>query len=418
MFNMTAFFDSTPEGGNQAMLVLGMLMTSLVGMASNIGRSLLDNLYRIFFFRFNLDESHVDSPNFEINEGVYKMILENRSRLLQGWSARLARSDFCEPGKEIKGHQFSITTGGIYFWIGWQFYYAEYEMKGNRWWPQNKMDIYGFRWSSWKLIEFLDQLSRDKNRCIKWTWRCSRDRDGEKWSPGIGRDRDISILYYLPTPDSEAVIREVERYYQTRQNENLHPLIKQTNVAKFLLYGPPGTGKTDLVKWIAFQKKAPLYVITQEVLDSSNFSKMIQTLPDDVVLLFDDIDMDILKEKDDPPEKERGREGSNLKAVIKSVMEGTVTLPAGCLYFITCNNTELDQEITSRFTPFYIGHAKNDWRKRLFSELFEGKTHKLLDKLEKKDISQRTFTRALAQSYVPNNPGKTASKLVKKFSDK
>ena len=420
MFNTTAIFEEYGGNGNQMMIVVGMLMTSVMTSMSGFGRSLLDNLYRVCFFHLHMDESREDSPQFTVSEGLYKKILQNRSCLLQGWKARLIKSDFESSGTSgtsISGHQFSITPGGVFFWIGWQLYYAEYNMSGNNWWPQNKMDIYGFRWSSWNLVRFMKNLSDEKEKRVKWNWRYGRDDDA-KWNPGVGRDRYFTKPYYMVTSDSQRVIDEVDRYTHARKSMDDHLLIKQANIGRFLLYGPPGTGKTTLVKKIAYEKGYDLYVATQDELNDRSFKKMIETLPPNSILLLDDIDLDILKKEEVVPENGR-RRGSNLKAVMKSVMEGTTTLPDDCLYFISCNNTVLDPEITSRFSPFPLGFSGNEWRKKVFSDLFEGGTQRSLNLIETHlrlhEISQREFSRVLARSYEKNNPFRTANNILKEF---
>lgn len=425
MFNTTSIFleENSAYDGNQMMIVLGMIMTSIMtsfsGIISNLGRSLLNNLYQIFFFYFQLDESTTNAPSFIINEGVYKMVLENRSRILQGWNVRLVQNDSSEnnQGKEINNHHFEITSGGIYFWIGWHLYYADYNMGGNRWWPENKMFIYGFRWSSWNLVRALNKISQKKERCVKWTWQYCRDRDGSKWTPGVGRDRYFSNPHYIETPDSKKVTEEIDRYISVLEKNNFPSFIKQSNGGKYILHGKHGTGKTTLVKKIAYEQKMDIYVVTQDVLSDKWFSRMIETLPSRSVLLFDDIDLNILnhEEEIENQKMKKNNNRENLKSVMKTVMDGTVNLPNDCLYFISSNNEELDPDITSRFTPFYMGLAGNDWRKKIFSEIFNGKNSALLEKLEGYEISQRSFSRSMARAYVHGNPYKTVNNLLKEY---
>ena len=214
----------------------------------------------------------------------------------------------------------------------------------------------------------MNSLATKPERLIKYQWTFGRD-DVHLWKPGKGRNKYITEPVYIPTPDGDHVLEEVDRCVEAWKKNN-NPFIKQCNKSCFLLWGPHGTFKTSLVKLIACKYLMNLAVITQHELHEDTFRRMMECLDPGSIVLFDDIDLDMFKDNDDEDDddelirsKGRGRNGRRwgrgMKSVMKTVMDGTVNLPDKCLFFICCNNTELDIDIKSRFTPHHLGSSRS-----------------------------------------------------------
>lgn len=392
----------------QMLFLVGSIVTAASGMIINFGRSLLDNMFSILFIQLTLDEDSQDSAESGVVENMYHHILKNQSRL-QGWKSRMIKTD--SRSEEIKNHSFTLPEGGYLFWIGWHPFYTWYKPGGKNYWSKSNLDIFGLRISKWKLFSLLNEMIQKPDQILKYQWTFGTD-DIQLWKPGRGRNKYVSKPIYIPTEDTEKVLRDVEKCIEAWE-KNDNPFIKQCNKSCFLLWGPHGTFKTSLVKLIAHQYKMDLHVITQNELHEETFSRMMESLEPNRIVLIDDIDLSIfndVEEEEVTVSKGRGRNGRRwgrgMKAVIKSVMDGTVTLPERCFFFICCNNTELDTDINSRFTPYFLGYADREWRKQLFGSVFPDCPEKLKqrfsDLYENCSKSQREITKDLARYHTPD----------------
>lgn len=402
---MTSVLNDISTTGN------GWMMLGLGTVFAGLGRYLIDHLCSLIFFSLLVDQDKNDSVETIITDKLYKHIIDNQSKL-QGWKVRISKKEFdntiCE---EVKNHQFTLPEGGILFWVGWHIFYAYYNPGNGGYWSCSHLSIYGFRWSRKTLINLVDRSSFSEQKSIKYQWTYGKD-DSQLWKPGKGRNKFVQKPIYIPTPDADRVLEEVDRCVKA-WDEKSHPMADQCNKGCFLLWGPPGTFKTSLVKYITCARGSDLYVINPSDL-RGNFHQMMETLPVDSVVIFDDIDMDIFnpdKNIDfdiDPRNRRRMRENMDIKATLKTVMDGTVNLPERCLFFICCNNTEFDPAIASRFTPFYMGYGPRSWKELLFDTFFPNQKlgSKFADLYEGKEISQREITRTLTRC-CSSDPEKT-----------
>lgn len=397
----------------QMLFLIGSVATAASGMILNLGRSLTDYMFSILFLQLTLDEDSHDSAEPGVVEKMYRHILDNQSRL-QGWKSRMIKASVFEKRKpEIQNHSFTLPEGGYLFWIGWHPFYTWYTPGGKNWWSKSQLTIYGLRISKGSIFRLINGMIHKTDQILKYRWVLGTD-DNQLWKPGRGRNKCVSKPIYIPTPDTERVLRDVERCMEAWKKQD-NPFIKQWNKSCFLLWGPHGTFKTSLVKLIAHQYKMDMHVITQDELHEDTFSRMMESLESDRVVLIDDIDLSMFNDTEGEEEvtlsKGRGRRGRRwgrgMKAVIKSVMDGTVTLPDRCFFFICCNNTKLDPDINSRFTPYYLGYADQGWRKKLFELVFPGCSEELKQKFselyeisEDAEKSQREITQELARHHT------------------
>lgn len=399
----------------QMLFLIGSVATAASGMILSFGRSLLDNMFSILFLQLTLDEDSQDSAEQGVVEKMYQHILGNQSRL-QGWKSRLIKAGVFEvKSSDIHNHTFTLPEGGYLFWIGWHPFYTWYTPGGKNYWSKSKLDIFGFRISKYALFRLINGMIQKPDQIVKYRWTYGTD-DIQLWKPGRGRNKYVSKPIYIPTQDTERVLKDVQKCVEAWKKED-NAFIKQCNKSCFLLWGPHGTFKTSLVKLISHRYRMDLHVITQNELHEETFSRMMESLESDRIVLIDDIDLSMFKDTEDDElttSKGKGRNGRRwgrgMKAVIKSVMDGTVTLPNRCFFFICCNNTELDADINSRFTPYYLGYADDGWRKELFGSVFSNCSEELKQRYsdlyqlntEGSKLSQREIARDLARYHTPD----------------
>ena len=425
MFNSTIF--STEEGSilgsGHLMLIIGTLATTMSGFVINLVRSITGYVYNMLFSSIYLDDGKDDSPISGVTEGLYRHIIKNRTRF-QGWNVRLAKKDFGHDEGEIEDHHFDLPSGSVLFWSwskgSWfpHLYYAYFE-RGKGWWQTSSMTLIFLRISSGDAIRMLDSFSKDKgDGLVNHVWGYP-DRDNDpKWFPDKGRDRKIDKPVYIPTPDTEAVLERIKLSAESWNIENKS--VAAFNAGRFLFYGPHGTYKTTLVRHIAHLYGMNIYTVTQNELGVNSLRKMVATLPDRSILLFDDIDLTIL----DAPQPEtitierHERKGIDLKPVMKSVFGGTTKFPPQSFIFMTTNSEKLPKAITSRFIPFYLGHAPPKWNREIFLHMCPGadeQADKFMTDMGETKISQRIITESLAVSYASSkcDPQETLDSALK-----
>lgn len=432
MFNSTFFGTASDEGSvfnSQMMLIFGAMATSMSGVVTNLFRSITGYIYEMLFSFIHLDEDKEDSPEFSVTEGLYKHILKNRTRF-QGWNVRLARQVLFSEDGDVSKHEFVLPTGGVLFWNwgegSWfpHLYYASYERAGKGWWQTSNMTLIFLRISCGDAIRILDRFSRKEVVLSNYIWGYTGHDDNPKWTPDKGRDRKIVKPVYIPTPDTEAVLKRVQLSIDSWKHENAS--VQAFNAGRYLLHGPHGTYKTTLVRHIAHLYRMNIYIVTQEELGTKSLRKMVASLPERSILLFDDIDLSILdppKETSDIVEidqdgrRSRGR-GRDLTPVLKSVFGGTTKFPPGCLIFITTNSKKIPKAITSRFLQFYLGYAPSEWNRKIFLHMCpnaEEQAKDFMRRMGDRKISQRKITESLAVSYASSegDPRKILEQTLK-----
>lgn len=416
MFNITSTIEQvTGNGGNGGglFLILGAVATSMSGTITSAIYSVLGYIYTMSFSSIQLDEEEDDSADFVITEGLYEHILNHRSSF-QGWNIRMAKNSFGVEKSDIHNHRFVLQNGNVLFWnwSGWfpHLYYAEYTRGGKGWWQTSSLMIKFLRISGWDIIRLLEEKSKntDEKHPINYAWALFGNGDNFKWTPDKCREKYVQNPPYISTPDIESVLERADMSIKSWTIENEY--VKAFNAGRYILYGPPGTGKTSIPRLLAWKYGMNIYRITQHELHADTLKKMVASLPENSILLFDDLDLSILDEKDEDDQNKdtrsrRRARGRDLKSVIKSVFGGTVIFPPGCLVFITTNDEKLDISITSRFIPFYIGYAPSEWYRKIFqfvckedtkgvySEMFQ-------EQIGESKISQRIVTESLAVSYA------------------
>lgn len=131
-------------------------------------------------------------------------------------------------------------------------------------------------------IEKLEFLIPE-NKLIKYVWHDSY----WKYCNGFKR-RKLDTLY-LPDSYKNRVINEIERFYNSDSTIYESLCIPERKV--FLFWGIPGSGKTTFIRAIAsqFNKNIAIVKNTNDM-DDAALESMIEELPRNSIILFEDID--------------------------------------------------------------------------------------------------------------------------------
>jgi chaperone BCS1 len=139
-----------------------------------------------------------------------------------------------------------------------------------------------------KLQEFLYEIEKleflvPENKLIKYIWRNSY----WKYCNGFKR-RNLDTLY-LPKKDKDLIINEIEHFFNNNTEIYNNLCIPERKV--FLFWGIPGSGKTTFIRSIAshFNKNIAIVKNSNDI-DDNSLENMIEELPKNSIILFEDID--------------------------------------------------------------------------------------------------------------------------------
>ena len=123
-----------------------------------------------------------------------------------------------------------------------------------------------------------------ENKLIKYSWKDTY------WKYcGSFKKRNINTLY-LPETIKNCILKEIDSFLN-KDNEFYHKLCLPRRKI-FLFWGLPGTGKTTFIRSIAsmFNKNIAIIKNTFDI-DDGSLEVMIEELPKDSIVLFEDIDV-------------------------------------------------------------------------------------------------------------------------------
>lgn len=104
----------------------------------------------------------------------------------------------------------------------------------------------------------------------------------------------------------------------------------------YLLYGPPGSGKSSTILALASELRMPVYILdlTASGMSDSKLVKLMQTIPENSIVLIEDVDSAFTK-RDDTTEKASKITFSGLLNALDGILAGE-----GRILFMTTNHRE------------------------------------------------------------------------------
>lgn len=156
--------------------------------------------------------------------------------------------------------------------------------------------------------------------------------------------RGLSTLY-LPKQSKESLFDDVENFYNNADICNFYKMMNIPQTRIYLFYGYPGTGKTTTSFVIA--SKLNLNICTLDFtnkIDDTVFRKCVKDLPDDSLLLLEDIDHLFCPKK----EHDEARHSITFSGLL-NIIDG-ISKVRKLICVITCNNIKaLDKTLLRRF---------------------------------------------------------------------
>jgi chaperone BCS1 len=167
----------------------------------------------------------------------------------------------------------------------WVWFYRSDDTKGR---SQRRVESLTFRTigrDQSLLKQFVDEVvacHHRKRRMASYLYLYDEGWDYvEAYSPRLLE----SVL--LKPGEKEHLVRDLERFRVSR------PRYRRLGVPYhrgYLLYGPPGTGKTSLVSAIGAKSGMSIYVVNLSELNDRTLKKAMNSVPENSVILFEDID--------------------------------------------------------------------------------------------------------------------------------
>jgi chaperone BCS1 len=167
----------------------------------------------------------------------------------------------------------------------WVWFYRSDDTKGR---SQRRVESLTFRTigrDQSLLKQFVDEVvacHHRKRRMASYLYLYDEGWDYvEAYSPRLLE----SVL--LKPGEKEHLVRDLERFRASR------PRYRRLGVPYhrgYLLYGPPGTGKTSLVSAIGAKFGMSIYVVNLSELNDRTLKKAMNSVPENSVILFEDID--------------------------------------------------------------------------------------------------------------------------------
>ncbi len=196
----------------------------------------------------------------------------------------------------------------------------------------------------------------------------------------------------------------------------------RAGVNKFLFEGPPGTGKTETAKQIARILERELYVVDFDLIidsklgqTSKNISALFSELqripsPDNVIVLFDEIDAIAIDRINSNDIREMGRATSAVLKGLDSISDDIIIIATTNLY------SAFDKALIRRFDST-INFSQ--YRKEDLIEIAERMLNKFLNKFKYAGRNMRLFKKILSFSTELPYPGelKNLIKTSLAFSD-
>jgi len=232
------------------------------------------------------------------------------------------------------------------------------------------------------------------------------------------RKRDINTVH-INKKSKEKIINHIENFIK-RENWYLkNGLSYQTGI---LLYGLPGSGKTSLIKALSSKYNKPLYILGANNLHY--IEKAIVRLPENSILLIEDIDSDSATHSRDNPKPVKNMKPtskqipidfsiSSISSILNSI-DGIISNHGRILIATTNYKNKLDEALLrdGRFDlKIKLGNVDIDILKGFFKQYYSG------FKIDKNIQLKKDITPAKLQNIILNNlnePEDVIKEIIKK----
>ena len=203
--------------------------------------------------------------------------------------------------------------------------------------------------------------------------------------------RDFNTLFL--DADQKMILTEIKDFLK---DEDDYIKYGQPYKINYLLYGPPGTGKTSIIYAIASELDMDVSVVSfGPKLDDASFLQAISNLPDDSILLLEDIDALFINRKNS------GESNSMVSfSCILNILDG-MGRKHKMITFMTTNHIEkLDPALIrpGRIdNTILFDFASEDQMKNMFNHFFPD--YKISDKIVTK-LKKLKVTTAILQTFL------------------
>jgi hypothetical protein len=275
-------------------VVAGAMSLWGLGVLSYLGRNIPMKLWTIVLKQTTTTMVLMSSsPTFyNFQTWFYKLGYANRARAIKVSSGRWGDDDAVK----------SIGYGSHYFW--YKFMPFKINMtkidNTNNVMERDELTITVLGRSHYFFNKLFDEIKKsamteEKVRVFKFATDYWRSVNGQK-------KRNVDTVF-LDKKIKADILGHIDNFIAKEQWYVDNGLSYQTGI---LLYGVPGCGKTSLVKAIASKYKKPIYVLNASMLHYIDAA--ILELPDNSLLLIEDIDSDVaLHSRETPPLEAAGK---------------------------------------------------------------------------------------------------------------
>jgi chaperone BCS1 len=165
------------------------------------------------------------------------------------------------------------------------YFYRGEETKG---WAPRRTEELTFRTLGRKQIvlkQFVDEVVSCHHRKIRVKSLLYTYDDG--WTTLESYTPRLLESVILEPGEKEHLVRDIERF---KGGKHRYGLLGVPYHRGYLLYGPPGTGKTSLVSAIGAKFGMSIYAINLNDFNDRSLGKAVNDIPENSVVLFEDID--------------------------------------------------------------------------------------------------------------------------------
>lgn len=166
--------------------------------------------------------------------------------------------------------------------------------------------------------------------------------DDDCWRKVTDQVKRNMNTVFLDTGIKERIICHINNFLENEGWYRSHGIPYHTGL---LFYGVSGSGKTSMIKAIASLYEKDLYILS--VADLNNINDAIMGLPDDIILLIEDIDSDSALHKREGGKsikKKRGYSLLNLSEILNA-LDGIITIHGRILIATTNHIEKLDEAL-------------------------------------------------------------------------